>query len=862
MKRSPLAFLALSVACAFSWAVHAETSAVEPTHPVPSVESDAPVNETPSAWLVELQGSPTADGGSPADLAAEKQAFRAAARKAGVRFKERYSFGKLWNGVSLEVPPADIPKLARLAAVKNLYPVVPLTLDEDEPGDAQDLSTAVSMTQADIARGELGLTGRGVRVAIIDTGLDYDHPDLGGCFGPGCRVEVGYDFVGDAYNTDSTLASFNPVPVPDPLPDDCGGHGTHVAGIVGANGGVVGVAPDVTFGAYRVFGCEGNTDSDVMIAAMERILEDGADVVNISIGAAFQWPQYPTAQAADRLVNKGVVVVTSAGNSGANGLYAISAPGLGAKVIATASFNNTVLKNPAFSLSPDDRLIPYSRANGARPAPLSGTFPLTRTGTRTTEDDACDTVAPPAGSLTGKVALIRRGTCGFHEKVRNAQAAGAAGVVLYNNQAAAVTPNVSGGVPITIPVVNLTQADGLLLDGRIAAGPVDLTWGKFINSTIAARNLIAGSSSYGMAPDLTLKPDIGAPGGSIYSTYPLESGGYLNMSGTSMASPHVAGSVALLLEASPRTSPQAVRSILQNSASPRLWAGNPGLGLFDNVHRQGAGMVQIADAIRATARVFPGKLSLGEFEAGAAPAVQTLTVENKGSAPVTYTLGHTPAVATGANTFAPQFFGNAATLAFGIPSVTVPAGGTATVDVSFTAPDGLPDRGLFGGWVVFTPQGGGQTLRVPYAGFKGDYQAIRYLVPTANNYPRVARIRADGSFVAQPAGVPFTLQGDDMPFVQVHLDHQAREARMEVFDAVSGKAWHTARRQQYLSRNTQATSFFAWGWDGTTTAGNKTYEVPSGQYVIRLTVTKALGDAANPAHVETWTSPVITIARP
>ena len=857
MKRSLLAVFALSAICAFPLTTRAETGAIEPTDPAPAVESDAPVNETPTAWLVELNGAPAADGGSPADLAAEKQAFRAAARKAGIRVKERYSFGKLWNGVSVEVPPADVPKLARLAGVKNLYPVITAGLPVDEPGNALELSTATAMTQADIARSELGLTGRGIRVAIMDTGIDYDHPDLGGCFGPGCRVEGGYDFVGDAFDP-----ATSPVPVPDPLPDDCDGHGTHVAGIVGANGAVVGVAPEVTFRAYRVFGCAGDTSSDIMIAAMERIVEDGADVVNISIGASFQWPQYPTAQAADRMVNQGIVVVTSAGNSGANGAYAVSAPGTGSKVIATASFNNTVLKTPGFTLSPDNRLITYSRSNGAVLIPLSGTVPLMRTGTTATENDACDAVAPPAGSLTGKVALIRRGTCGFHEKVRNAQAAGAVGVVLYNNQTASVTPNVAGDVPITIPVVIITMADGALVDSRIAAGPVDLTWGAFLNQNIAAGNRIASSSSYGMAPDLTLKPDIGAPGGSIRSTYPLEGGGYNNVSGTSMASPHVAGAVALLLEARPNTSPQAVRSILQNSASPRIWGGNPGLGLLDNVHRQGAGMLQIADVLRATALVLPGKLSLGEFEAGAAPVVRTLTVENEGPAAVTYNLGHTPAVATGGSTYVPQFFGNAATVTFSAPTLTVPAGGTATVDVSFVAPTGLPDRSQFGGWVVFTPQGGGNALRVPYAGFKGDYQSIRYLVPTPNNYPRVAKVQADGTFVAQPEGVPFTLKDDDIPFVQVHLDHQAREARMEIFDAVTGKAWHTARRQSYLSRNSQATSFFAWGWDGTTVAGNKTHEVPNGQYVIKLTILKALGDPANPAHVETWTSPVITIARP
>ena len=85
---------------------------------------------------------------------------------------------------------------------------------------------------------------------------------------------------------------------------------------------------------------------------------------------------------------------------------------------------------------------------------------------------------------------------------------------------------------------------------------------------------------------------------------------------------------------------------------------------------------------------------------------------------------------------------------------------------------------------------------------------------------------------------------------------------MEVFNADTGQAWHRAFTQGYVSRNSTATGFFALTWDGKTYGGNKTYEVPNGRYVIKMTVVKALGDAANPAHVETWTSPVITIARP
>jgi subtilisin family serine protease len=862
MKRSLLATLVLTAACAFPWSLRAQMAPIAPDVAPPASQTDVAVDETPAAWLIELQGAPTADGNTAAAVAQEKQAFRAAARAAGVRLRERYSFDKLWNGISAEVPPADLPKLSHLAQVKNLYPVVQMSVPIAEAGDGVNLATAVAMTQADIAQSQLGLTGRGIRVAVLDTGIDFDHPDLGGCFGPGCRVEAGYDFVGNAYDNDPSTAAYNPVPTPDSIPDDCAGHGTHVAGIIGANGGVHGVAPGVTFGAYRVFGCQGSTSSDIMIAAMERIADDGADVVNISIGAAYQWPQYPTAQAADRLVNKGIVVVVSAGNDGSKGAYAVSAPGVGQKVITTASFDNIAVNQPVFTISPDGQKMVYSAATGATPTPFSGTYPLARTGTPTSLNDACNAVAPPAGSLTGKIAFIRRGTCGFFEKVFNAQAAGAVGVVIYNNQPGVVVPNVTGTAPINIPVVSITAVDGGTINSRLAAGPVDLTWtAQTVAQPNATGNLISSFSSYGLSPDLTLKPDLGAPGGSIRSTYPLEAGGYANLSGTSMASPHIAGAVALLLEAHPHTPSQAVRTILQNSASPRPWWGAPTAGYLDNVHRQGAGMLQIADAVRATTRVEPGKLSLGEFEAGSAPTVRTLTVTNNGPAPVTYNLSNAPALATGGSTFTPAFYAGFATVTFSSPALTVPAGGIATVDVSFVPDANLPDRSQYGGWIVLTPQGDGQTVRVPYAGFKGDYQSIQVLVPTAAGFPLLAKAVGSG-YALQTGGASYTLQGSDIPFVLVHLEHQSRRVKMEIFDAKTGKAWHDAFLQNYVGRNSSATGFFALSWDGSTIAGNKTYQVPNGQYVIKLTVLKALGDDTNPAHVETWTSPVITIARP
>lgn len=200
-------------------------------------------------------------------------------------------------------------------------------------------------------------------------------------------------------------------------------------------------------------------------------------------------------------------------------------------------------------------------------------------------------------------------------------------------------------------------------------------------------------------------------------------------------------------------------------------------------------------------------------------------------------------------------------MTFSAPSVTVPAGGTASVDVTIAPNPALADRSLFGGYIVFTPQGGGQVYRVPFAGFKGDYQSIPALTPTPAGLPWLAKLIGT-TYFNQPGGATFTLAGGDVPYILLHLDHPVRRVRMEVFESGSGKAWHRALDAEYFPRNNTATSFFAFPWDGTTRGGNKAYVVPNGSYVIRLTVVKALGQESNPAHVETWTSPVITIARP
>ena len=849
----------------------------------PSTLSSTPddMNVLPDTYFVQLKGAPAADGGNAQSLRAEKAAFRAAAARAGISFSERYAYDTLWNGLSIKASRGGIEQIKSMNGVTAVWPVAVIDAPPVNMAPAPDLYTAIAMTGADNVQSELGYTGKGVKVAVVDTGIDVNHPAFGGngvaeldsaFFYASPRIKYGYDFVGNAFNADPSSTAFNPVPSPDSNPDDCGGHGTHVAGIVGGQAtpkGPKGVAPDVTFGAYRVFGCAGSTTAEIMIAAMERALSDGMQVLNMSIGSAYQWPQYPTAEAADRLVNKGMVVVASIGNSGANGIYSAGSPGLGKKVIGTASFDNTAVTLSFFTISPDGYRIGYSPATAAPPPPTSGTSPMARTGTATTTDDACSPL--PVGSLTGKVALIRRGTCSFYIKSYNAQVAGAIGVVLYNNSAGRFSPTVAGTPAITVPVVAVSDTEGVLINNRLAAGPVDMTWtsdvGSFPNPT---GGLISSFSSYGLSPDLTLKPDIGAPGGLIYSTYPLELGGYATLSGTSMASPHVAGAAALMLQARPRTNSQIMRTLLQNTAEPKNWFGNPGLGFLDNVHRQGAGMVQIDDAILATTKVEPGKISAGEGEAG--PYSETLTVKNDGTVPITYGLTSVNALSTGANTFTPTFTTSNAAVTFSTPSVTVPAGGTASVTVTIT-PATAPVGGQYGGYVVLTPVGGGQVYRVPFAGYIGDYQARPVLtggfpfLGKLNSCTPASLLRGNdcygtGSYGVFPTGATFSMiDAYNIPTFLVHFDHQARLFRVEIFDT-SGKAWHRAYNDDYMPRSSTSTGFYTFPFDGTTFAGNKTYTLPDGTYYAKVSVLKALGDSSNPAHWETWTSPMFAIDRP
>jgi minor extracellular serine protease Vpr len=471
------------------------------------------------------------------------------------------------------------------------------------------------------------------------------------------------------------------------------------------------------------------------------------------------------------------------------------------------------------------------------------------------------------------VALAARGTCSFAIKAANAIDAGADAVVISNNVSGVFNGTLGAPLANPKPVVGISLEDGNFL--RAQATPLTMTWtdqqGSFPSPT---GGLISSFSSYGLSPDLVLKPDIGAPGGNIYSTYPIELGAYATLSGTSMSSPHVAGEAALLLQARPGTKAADVRRMLQNTAVPAPWFGNPGLGYLDNVHRQGAGMVHIDKAILAQVVVSPGKISAGEGEAG--PYQQVLTAKNSGSSPVTFDLSYVNALSTGGVT-TPSFSTSDASVAFSSGSVTVPAGGSRSFTATITPASG-PTYGQYGGYIVLTPQGGGQVYRVPFAGFVGDYQGIQAITPTTYGFPWLA-ISYGGSFygpVEGPQDWVYSMVGEDIPYFLIHFEHQVRYIEARITDATTGQPVHpvfnVAFDEDYLPRNSTSTGFFAFGWDGTRIHSNGyngmgytkdlTKPVPNGEYIVEIRALKANGNPSNPAHWETWTSPVIAIARP
>ncbi|KAK7053257.1 hypothetical protein VNI00_003883 [Paramarasmius palmivorus] len=529
------------------------------------------------------------------------------------------------------------------------------------------------MTGVDKLHAE-GITGEGIRIAIIDTGVDYLHPALGGGFGPGFKVAGGYDFVGDDYN-----GSNEPEPDPDPLDqcygkpwDTCCGRKPHPMlgcmplnerqGIAVADpnnpANISGVAYSATINAYRIFGCSGDSTDDssyitssclmhdsssgssVIVEALLRAVDDEQDILTMSIGQPDGWTEGTTSVVASRIAASGKVVTVAAGNDGGSGAWFTSAPGNGVDVISVGSVDNIVLfiYNATVHGVEHNPVTYYSLS----PFSVNGTLPVWATSNNISiTDDACNPLPDNTPNLTDYITLIRRGNCTFVQKATNAYAKGAQTILIYDNG--------TGFGPIDVgnftEVALIQAADGEFLVEQIAAGaPVALSFpepdqGGATQYPNPAGGLASAFSSYGPTNDFFFKPAIAAPGGNILSLLPSNKGSYGVASGTSMATPFVAGSAALILSQLGKS--VDMRTLLETTARIVPNQNNATVAIPETVAKQGAGLLDVYNAIHGTTNVSPGELLLNDSTYFVPE--HTFTVKNVGSVNKEYQLSHVPA---------------------------------------------------------------------------------------------------------------------------------------------------------------------------------------------------------------------------
>ncbi|KAK5989663.1 Minor extracellular protease Vpr-like protein [Cladobotryum mycophilum] len=650
---------------------------------------------------------------------------------------------KLFKGVSIQLKNIDnaeetAMRIAEAPMVKQMWPVqlIPapnprvdwVADDLTDGGDhAQVLArtdkpksdnlSVHTMTQIDKLRAK-GITGRGIKVAVIDTGIDYLHPALGGCFGKGCLVSYGTDLVGDAYNGANK-------PIPDNDPMDCGGHGTHVAGIVAAQEnpyGFTGAAPDVTLGGYRVFGCSGSAGNDVLIAAYNKAFEDGSNIITASIGGPSGWSEEPWAVVVSRIVQAGVPCTVAAGNEGSEGLFYASTAAGGKGVTAIASVNNiltpTVYSLANFTIENSDP-HEFSWVPGHPGNWDNVSLPLYALNTNTAvPDDACKALPANTPDLGEFIVLIRRGTCTFVQKAQNLAAVGAKYVMVYDNGV--------GPIPIDISTVPQILGAGMVdaaqgyswmqqLNGtstlKFGGNKVTLhmtSASKSVKKVQVSKNSATGGAlsdftTWGPTWELDVKPQFSAPGGNILSTYPRALGSYATLSGTSMATPMAAGIYALIAQVRNSFDPTLIENLLAANANPQLF--NDGSKFYEflaPVAQQGSGLIQAYDAAYATTLLSHSSLSFNDTDHFV--KVRNFTINNTGKKPVTYKLSHKPAETfytfLKGETF-PAPFPNepltaTASLEISETNFTLPAGQAATIEISPTPPSVLIASGLSG----------------------------------------------------------------------------------------------------------------------------------------------------------------------
>lgn len=685
----------------------------------------------------------------------------------------RYEYTTVFNGLSVEADYADLETIQDLPGVKDAY--VSQVYQLIEPVNETKLADSVPAIGGDISQ-ETGYTGKGMVVAILDTGLDTSHEAFQNAVNApkftkqdiadklaSDSLRVGNVNVNSIYQSDKIPFAYDYY---DNDTNVSGGnsHGTHVAGIVGANSGqVTGVAPDAQLMIMKIFGDDGSGayDSDI-IAALEDAVVLGADAVNMSLGMTAGFSEAAatkTREVYQRVKNAGISLMCAAGNEysssykSASGTDlplasnpdngAVASPSTYDAALSVASMNN--VKATAPYLLVGDRKIRYSdpaETVSKQIASLNGTYEYVDCGVGATTDFT-------GKALSDKVALIQRAgeengeILTFAQKEANAKKAGAKAVIIYDNVEGDLVNMSTDG---NIPAVFISKADG---EAMLAASDKHVSFSKSYLAQFqdAYSGKMSDFSSWGVTPDLKLKPEITAPGGDIYSTLP--GGLYGSMSGTSMASPHMAGAAVVMAQyiteelGGTDMTQQEITALSNKLLMSTTVPVKNKQSLPYSPRKQGAGLVQLGRATKAKAYLSSAEGGLPKAELGDSTDGSfsfSFQANNLSTSEIQYEVGVTvlteDTVKEDGKTYlaqSPRQLGADEVTVTAPSTVTLRANDTATVKVSLALTEkgkaalskDFPNGIYIEGFVTLTPVNGGDTisLGLPFLGFYGDWSA-------------------------------------------------------------------------------------------------------------------------------------------